>query len=113
MGFHTLRDKGFGPRDVLDFSVDATRTETGGEHDDVLVPGESGTDALREFAPFATGFVDGHDERCDSGNVHQEVVGQIAHALVVMPAEDGTKHHTVGAAEGVIGDEGETAAVGI
>ena len=30
-----------------------------------------------------------------------------------MPAEDGTKHHTVGAAEGVIGDEGETAAVGI
>lgn len=113
MRFHTLRDKGFGPRDVLDFSVDATRTETGGEHDDVLVAGESGTDALREFTPFAAGLVDGHDERCDSGKVHQEVVGQIAHALVVMPAEDGTKHHTVGAAEGVIGDEGETAAVGI
>ena len=110
---HTFRDKGFCPRNVLYFSVNAARTKAGGKHDDVLVAGESGTDALQQPTSFASGLVDGHDERRETGEVHQEVVGQIAHALIVMPAENGAEHHAVGTAEGMVRNKGEATTIGI
>ena len=66
---------------------------------------------LRQFATFASGLVDGDDEGRKPGEIHQKVVGQIAHALIVMTSENRTEHHAVGTAEGVVRHKGETTTV--
>ncbi len=57
------------------------------------------------------GLVDGNTERRQSGQVHEQVVDEIAETGVVVTADDGAKGDTVLTAQGVVRDKGVQAAV--
>ena len=106
LGLHALGDECLLPRQVAYLLVPASRTQSGREHQDVVVALEAGLHHGGEVAALAAGLVDGYAERCQSGQVHQQVVDQIAEVIAVVAADDGSECHAVDAAHGVVRHEG-------
>ena len=66
-----------------------------------------------EVATLFSRFVDRDAERCEPGEIHQEVVDKIANATVVVISQDVAEGDAVRTAERVVADEGESAAVAV
>ena len=65
----------------------------------------------REVAALLTSLVDGNANRGETGEVHKQVVDQVAEVAVVVFADDAAQGNAVDAAEGMVGDEGVELAV--
>ena len=105
MCLYALGDEGLAPGDVVDLSVDESRTESGGEHDDMVLVGEGIGHLLGEVACLSAQLVDADAEGCEALEVHQEVVDEVLDAPVVAPSDDAAEGDTVDGAEGMVADE--------
>ena len=94
--FDALAHKGFCPREVLNASLDASRAQSCGEHDEMFVAGKGSIHHFGKFSSLSPCFVDGHEEGSDTSEVHEEIVCQIANAPVIVSSKDSTKYHTIG-----------------
>ena len=101
-----FRDKGLRPGNIADDSVFLPGTESGREHEHVVLTLEPCLYHSREVATLVTSLVDGDADRSKAGKVHEEVVDEIAEPSVVVAPDNGTKRYTVFAAEGMIAYEG-------
>lgn len=110
---YAFAHKGFRPREVLNFSLDASRAQSGGEHNQMFVAGKGSVHHFGKFPSWSSRFVDGDEEGSDACEIHKEIVGQIANASVIVSSEDSTKYHTIGTAQGVVAYKGEAATIGI
>ena len=59
-----------------------------------------------EVTCLMTGFINRYAEGCESGEIHQQVVDQIAEAGVVVASDDGTQCHTVFPTQRMVADKG-------
>ena len=66
-----------------------------------------------EIAALAPRLIDADEEGGKAGEIHQEIVDEIFDAPTVMSAEDAAEGKAVGAAEGMIADEGVALAIGV
>ena len=109
--FHTLRDEGFRPGDILNDAIVLTGAESCWEHEHVVVALKARLDHCREVATLFARLVDGNAERSQPREVHQQVVDQIAEASIIVSADNGAKGHTVFSAKGMIADKSIKASI--
>ena len=70
-----------------------------------MVAAEDGVDQCGEIPALPSGFVDGYAERCQAGEVHQQVVHQVFEIAVVMPSDECSERHSVVASKRVVAYE--------
>ena len=59
-----------------------------------------------EVAALLARLVDAHTDRTKAGEVHQQVVDQVAEATVVVAPDDAAQGHAILSAERMVADEG-------
>ena len=82
-------------------------------HQYVAVALESSLHHCGEVARLLASLVDGDAARGQSGKIHEQVVDEVFDASVVVSAENASQCQSVGAAKGVVADEGIAASVAV
>ena len=85
--------------------------ESGGEHQHVIVAFESRLHHKGEVTSVASRLVDADAYWGESGEIHQQVVNQIAEASIVVSSDNGSESHAVLTTKRMVGDEGVKASV--
>ena len=106
MRLHALYHESLCPRQVVYLPFYLARAQACGKHEHVVVALEALLHHGGKLPALAASLVDRYAKRRQSGQVHQQVVHQIAEAAVVVATDDGSESHAVLAAQGVVADEG-------
>ena len=101
-GLYAFCDEGLFPVNVADDSLPLSRTETRGEHHNVVVAIESGINLLREIACLFAGLVDRHPELRKMRDIHQQVIDKELYFALIVWAEDICQAKTVLSTERMI-----------
>ena len=102
------------PVEVAHLVAALSRTQSGGEHEHVVLALEASFHHGGEGPALRSGLVDGYAEGRQARKIHQDVVDQIAETAVIVPADDAAKRNTVDAAERMVRHKGvEPAVVGV
>ena len=106
-------NESFVPCDVADGAVVlSAAAESGGKHDYMAVAAESVFHYGREGACLFAYFINGHAERCESLEVHKEVVDKVFYFALIVFSDDPSECYAVDGSEGVVADKGTESSVG-
>lgn len=106
-------NESFVPCDVADGAVVlSAAAESGGKHDYMAVAAEGVFHYGREGACLFAYFINGHAERCESLEVHEEVVDKVFYFALIMFSDDPSECYAVDGSEGMVADKGAESSVG-
>ena len=103
--FHTLRDKGLRPRDIMDHAIRLPTAQSGWKHQHVVIALETRLNEFRETATLVAMFVDTNAHGLESRQPQQFTAHKIAEMAVIMAADERSQGYAVGTAEGMIRDK--------
>ena len=95
---YALLYESFPPREIADLAVDETGADARRKEYDVVIALESSIDLAWEIAGLAAKLVDGYAERCQTLEIHQEVVDKIFDIPIVFATDDAAEGHPVNSA---------------
>ena len=93
-----LGDEGLGPGNVAYHPVVLARADAGRKHHHVVVALEPRLHHGGEVTALVARLVDGDAQRCQSGQVHEQVVDEVAEPRVEVASDDGAQRYAVDAA---------------
>lgn len=111
VGLHTLADKGLLPGQVFDTALLFAATQSGREHQNVVVGMESSFHHGRKVTTLFARLVDGDGDWSQSWQVHEQVVDKVSEVTIVLTADDSSESDAVNTPERVVADEGVELAI--